>query len=475
MISPAVKAQTCSDTTISPEVICTLPQVFGPGGLSTSSTGALVANGHEGHFLAEFTRNVAPLTSAVASQLSFLPLASPSSGISFTFDKSLGVFVASNDSYGPILSERAGTLGRHRLFVGASYQFFNFGSIDGLSLKSLPSTFLHEDDPGAPGITCSYNGGVTSGAGPLRNKGPCSFVRDYVQTQDRIDLKLHQTTFFLSYGLTDRIDVSVAIPAVDVLMRATSVATIVPNSGSGLHQFKSPTTTTCPTPPPPAGSVCTVQTFSTARNSTGIGDVTFRVKGTVFKGEHHGIAAGVDVRAPSGDELNFHGSGAPGVKLFGIWSYRGRISPHANVGYEWNGSSILAGDIFLGTKARVPNEFVYSVGFEAGLVKRLTAAFDVVGQRILDGQQLIASTATVLGPCDTPGTKAGTCANPAPSSTTPTIASKRSSYNMTNAAAGLRFNPFGRLLITGNVLIKLDTGGLRANVVPLVAVSYTFK
>jgi hypothetical protein len=161
--------------------------------------------------------------------------------------------------------------------------------------------------------------------------------------------------------------------------------------------------------------------------------------------------------------------------LFGIWSYRGRISPHANVGYEWNGSSILAGDIFLGTKARVPNEFVYSVGFEAGLVKRLTAAFDVVGQRILDGQQLIASTATVLGPCDTPGTTAGTCANPAPSTTTQTIASKRSSYNMTNAAAGLRFNPFGRLLITGNVLIKLDKGGLRANVVPLVAVSYTFK
>jgi hypothetical protein len=46
---------------------------------------------------------------------------------------------------------------------------------------------------------------------------------------------------------------------------------------------------------------------------------------------------------------------------------------------------------------------------------------------------------------------------------------------MTNAAAGLRFNPIGRLLISGNVLVKLDNGGLGADVVPLIAVSYIFK
>ncbi|MGB9463617.1 MAG: hypothetical protein WBR10_00755 [Candidatus Acidiferrum sp.] len=483
LVSPRAMAQSpCSTSTASPDVICTIPQVYGPAGLANG--GALAPVGaHQGHFENDFQQNLAPLSSAVASQLSFLPLASPSSGLSFVFDKALGVFVASNDSYGPILSERAGTVGRHRLYLGVSYQYFNFGSVDGLSLKNLPVAYLHQDDcdrtstgcnppPPTQPVTCSVNGGVTSSTGNFLNTGGCSFVRDYIQTDNRIDLKLHQTTMFASFGLTNRVDVSVAIPVVDVLMRATSDATIIPNSMSGLHVFSNPNTATCTASVPPAGSSCYAQNFATGRASTGIGDVTFRVKGTVFKGEHNGVAAGVDVRAPSGDALNFQGTGAWGTRVFGIWSYSGRFSPHVNAGYEWNGSSILAGDVFTGTKARLPNEFFYSAGIEVGIVKRLTAAFDLIGQRIFDGQQLVISTATVLGSCDTPFP---VCANPGPATTVPTVIGIKSSYNMTNAAAGLRFNPIGRLLISGNVLVKLDEGGLRANIVPMIAVSYTFK
>jgi hypothetical protein len=305
----------------------------------------------------------------------------------------------------------------------------------------------------------------------VRNKGKCAFVRDYIQTQNRIDLKLHQTTIFASFGLTNRVDVAVAIPVVDVLMRATSDATIVPQSMSGTHVFPNPDATTCTSTVPPAGSTCYSQNFATARSSTGIGDVTFRVKGTLIKGEHNGVAAGVDVRVPSGNERNFQGAGAPGARIFGIWSYSGRFSPHVNAGYEWNGSSILAGDIFAGTKARLPNEFFYSAGVEAAVVKRVTAAFDLVGQRILDGQQMVSSSVTVLGACDTPSP----CANPAAASTVASVTGRKSSYNITNAAAGLRINPFGRLLVSANVLFKLDDGGLRAKYVPMVAVSYTFK
>ena len=42
------------------------------------------------------------------------------------------------------------------------------------------------------------------------------------------------------------------------------------------------------------------------------------------------------------------------------------------------------------------------------------------------------------------------------------------------AAAGVRLNPWKNLLISGNALFKLDDGGLRAKVVPLISVSYTF-
>jgi hypothetical protein len=480
LCSLSAKAQgPCSITSLTAKEVCTIPQVYGPGGLANGAALAPVGD-HQGHFASDFTSELAPLNSAVATQLVLLPLAAPASGIALTFDKSLGVYIASNDSFGPVLSERASTLGRHRFFVGASYQYFNFNTLDGLSLKDLPAVFTHQDNTtdGPPGVTCSINS--------THNAGKCSFVRDYIQTTNRIDLKIHQTSFFVSFGLTSRIDVSAAIPILDVRMSATSDAIIFPQSMSGLHVFSYPNNipmcftpgnpATPLSPPPSAGSSCYHNIFRNSNNSTGIGDVTLRVKGTVWKGERNGIAAGVDVRLPSGDALNFQGAGAVGAKLFGVWSYSGRISPHANIGYEWNGSSILAGDLQTGTKARLPNQFFYSVGVEAGIVRRLTAAVDIIGQRILNGQVEAPSSVTVLGACATatpyPNCPVNTVG---PSSSLPSITATTASYNLTSAGAGLRFNPFGGLLISANALFKVDEGGLRANVVPLISVSYTFK
>jgi hypothetical protein len=80
----------------------------------------------------------------------------------------------------------------------------------------------------------------------------------------------------------------------------------------------------------------------TTASAGGIGDVTFRVKGTLVKGERAGLAVGVDVRTPTGNDLNYLGSGAIGVRPFAAVDYRARVSPHASIGYEANGSSVLA-------------------------------------------------------------------------------------------------------------------------------------
>lgn len=85
----------------------------------------------------------------------------------------------------------------------------------------------------------------------------------------------------------------------------------------------------------------------------------------------------MDVRFPTGDAPNHLGSGAYGYKPFAIFSYRARISPHALIGYEWNTTSILAGDVVQGTKGSIPNDFVYAVGADAWVTKWLTGAFDV--------------------------------------------------------------------------------------------------
>jgi hypothetical protein len=46
--------------------------------------------------------------------------------------------------------------------------------------------------------------------------------------------------------------------------------------------------------------------------------------------------------------------------------------------------------------------------------------------------------------------------------------------NLTNASLGLKFRVAGRFVVTGNVLLKLDDGGLRSKAIPLVGASYSF-
>jgi len=45
---------------------------------------------------------------------------------------------------------------------------------------------------------------------------------------------------------------------------------------------------------------------------------------------------------------------------------------------------------------------------------------------------------------------------------------------MNDLAVGAKYSLHGNLLLTGNVQFKLDDGGLRTKIVPLVGISYTF-
>jgi len=87
----------------------------------------------------------------------------------------------------------------------------------------------------------------------------------------------------------------------------------------------------------------------------------------------------------------------------------------------------------------------------------VTAVFDIIGQRAIDTDVVRTSTFTAFN-----------------GATAPSISVARDSVNILNASVGLKVNPFKNLLINGNALIKLNDGGLRANVVPYVGLSYVF-
>src|SRR5882672_8601258 len=110
-----------------------IPNLYGPDGL-------LLPNpNHEAHFDSAFQTNFGPFNTAIGSQLTSLPLPSPASGFTYTFDSTLGVYTRSAQSYGPLLAERAETIGKEKFFAGFSFQHFGFNSLDGLDLHKIPS------------------------------------------------------------------------------------------------------------------------------------------------------------------------------------------------------------------------------------------------------------------------------------------------------------------------------------------------
>jgi hypothetical protein len=496
----------------SSKLACVIPQEYGSNAFDF--TGVLFDVGrHAQHFNSgpgDIQNRLAPLTSDIGRQANLLPLASPSSGVVLSYDPFLKTLVASTDSLGPILGERGETVGRHRLFLGFSYQFFDFDKIDGVNLRNIPAVLTHTDDPfnnGPP--TCS-----ASISSPNALNG-CAYIRDTIKTVNSIDLKVNQYTSYITFGLTKRVDVSIVIPVENVRMALTSRDTIVlgssgfftpapgsPDATTNLNQNNPPNGPPtngapyffhlfkdCPNTSPSSGATalasnCLNHSFpdpaftgsgSNPKNSaSGIGDVVARVKWNAWSAERMRVAVGLDVRFPSGDALNYLGSGAYGVKPFAVFSYRARVSPHVLVGYEWNSHSILAGDLTKGAKGYVPSDFVYSAGADAAVTKWLTGSFDIIGQRFFRGGTESVTSQQFLAPCTgacdtapTPSTVAYDNLNP----------SSNASYNITNASMGLKVRPFGkvsRLVLTANVLVRLDDGGLHSKAAPLAGIGYTF-
>jgi hypothetical protein len=64
-------------------------------------------------------------------------LSSPASGVIVRTDPATGAELPESSTLGPILSERAETIGKRKLFLGISHQDFHFTKYNGTSLNSL--------------------------------------------------------------------------------------------------------------------------------------------------------------------------------------------------------------------------------------------------------------------------------------------------------------------------------------------------
>ncbi|MBI3682433.1 MAG: hypothetical protein HY235_18800 [Acidobacteria bacterium] len=396
-----------------------IPGLYGPAGLT------LPNQEHVAHFDSAFRASFGPFNAAIASQLTSLPIPSPASGFVYSFDKTLGVATRSAQSFGPILAERAETIGKEKFYFGVAYQSFRFKSMDGIPLRRMPAVFEH---------------GVA--ANP-------EFQKDIITTDNFLDISIGQVTSYFTYGLADRLDVSVAVPVISAALTAVSSAKIQrigTKDDTSIHFF--PTTV----------GDRSQQQFSGQGSAAGLGDVVVRLKGTLVRRSSSGFALGLDVRAPTGDEYDFLGTGAAGVKPFVALSFRaGKVSPHLNAGYQWNGKSVLAGNVVSGDKAKLPNEFSYAAGADIGVGKRFTVAGDLLGLARPGAERLGAAQYRAAN-----------------NLLYPNIAFARKTLSQHNAALGFKINGAGNFLVAFNLLFKLNDDGLRGRVTPLIGVSYTF-
>ena len=404
-----------------------IPHLYGPTGLVVDSEARLPdGSNHSAHFNSAFQAEFTQFNVAIASQLTGLPIPTPASGFTYTLDAGLGLFTRSTKSFGPILSDRADTVGKHKLSVGVHFQRFTFDKLEGVDLGDVPAVFTH-DNPALGGRD------------------------DVVTTANAIDASVSQFTVYLNYGVTSWLDAAVALPLVTTDLNVRSTATIRrigTSANPAIHFFRDS-----------SGAIGNTRSFESTGSASGIGDVVLRLKARAAKLGPVAVGLGVDSRTPTGDEMDLLGAGAWGVKPFLVLSSTSRaFSPHASVGYEWNGDSTLAGDPVKGTKDKLPNQVTFSGGVAVAVTGNLTLAADVLGRRVLDGRRLVPRTFTTIDG----------------RTTFPDISFVRSSENELSGAVGFKFNPRGRLLIDANLLFGLNDRGLRDTLTPLVGLEYGF-
>jgi hypothetical protein len=438
---------------MSSDMLCLIPQVYGPGGLvGADNSGPLNSTtnkGHEAHFQASSVSDFRPINAEIGLQLSQVPLAAPVSGVTFQN----GVLQEAI-SLGPVLTDRAETIGRHAIFIGFNYEYFDYDRADNVNLRNFGAVYTHEveacpGDPAVTGVPC-----VTNSSGlnvPL-------YTQDVIAAQNRLDLIVHEFSIVGTVGVNSRWDISVAVPVVQVRLNMFSNTNIFNFEPPPVdHTFSTTPVNANETYISPSNA-----TFNSHNSAQGIGDIRLRNKFVAWQSgnEKSSLAVGLDIRFPSGDAYNFLGSGTWGVRPFVIFSHAARLSPHFGAGFESNGQSILAGDVTTQpvTKDHLPDVLGYSAGVDTSLphLRWLGLSADFVGNSFMSTSRIKAVTTTDYG--------GNSHANIQPSFST---------VNEEAVSLGGKIR-LQKLLIVGNCLIRVNDAGLHFKPSPLAGLSYTF-
>ena len=254
-----------------------------------------------------------------------------------------------------------------------------------------------------------------------------------------LDLRSRTIALFSSLGVTDNLDVAVALPVVQVSLdgRLTQTQT--------------------------AGDVILPASVS----SSGIGDLALAAKyrfwHTGGQYTHSNLAAFVTVRAPTGDAENLRGLDAWRTLLSMTWSsVLGGISWHGSGGYELWSAPISLSNTLTGNRVEtvfVENQVQYGVGLEVEAHPRLTVFAELMGRHLLGAGQIETQTFAVG-------------ANPFGITSLQQLVVVPEGIRKLALSPGVKWNIVGRGLLQASILISLSDDGLRDKFIPMIGLDW---
>ncbi len=375
---------------------------------------------HGNHFIpAQAEANAALLDffgRTIAKSVSSFPI--PTTTTSETYVFVGGVPTPTSNSFGPISAERALTIGKGRMNAGLSYTRLRFSELRGVDLGNLRFSFVHEN--------VDFEGCDEIFQADCTRFGTPAVENDLIDLALDVDIAAEVFALYATYGLTDWLDLSVAVPIVDLELDGTARAEIRVAGTEAVHFFGGT----------PENPVLGSSSFVRERTS-GIGDVAVRLKARVSSSQQWQFAALGELRVPAGREEDFLGTGAWNAKTLLIFSGDlGTFSPHGNLGFEYRGSDVDE------------NELKAVLGFDQRLADWASFAIDILGAFKV-GDPVLTLPAPVTW--DDPFRRTQRLSN---------VPDRRD--DVVEGAVGFKFRANRGLFLISNVLVPLNEGGLRS-------------
>jgi hypothetical protein len=355
---------------------------------------------------------LAPIAPALANTVaSTYPVGSASSGVTYVYDPKLDTLVRESGVAGPIIGERAETIGKGRFNLSAAFSYVHLTSINGDAMDSLVNK------PRVNGQTLIFPvpKGIQLADGRFTTFLPVHVVAD-------LDVQAYLLSPSVTYGLTADLDVNVTLPLLRTSLGVTTHAQ-------------------APDPRFPQFATADGKSFSSDDSlsdaSVGIGDLLLRAKYVLLRSDYVDVATGLGLSLPTGDQNNLQGTGTTRLQTTLVLShvFAGRFEPLFDFGMDYDTNDVSRSVVR------------WAVGGTYQALEQLSVSVVFLGRNELGAQS---------APIPTP------------------FFFQIERNDIYDASVGLRWRFADSGLLSLNALVPLNQDGFRPEAIPTLEASYAF-